>query len=74
MLKDKQSYTAFHYAVAGGNHTGLDYLLSSVGSFVCLHGNDMPKLTPLHLAVSKLFSVEDIKQRVKLYKGCSENK
>lgn len=51
MLKDKLGYTAFHYAVAGGNQAGLKILLDSV-HFVCLHGNDMPKLTPLHLAVS----------------------
>lgn len=50
-MKDRHGYTAFHYGVAGGNKTGLEYLLNAVGSVVCLHGSDMPKTTPLHLAV-----------------------
>jgi ankyrin repeat protein len=51
-LHDNSGYTAIHYAVAGGNQTGLEFLLASVGSYFSLSGDDMPKMTPLHLAVS----------------------
>jgi len=51
-LRDNKGYTAIHYAVAGGNQTGLEFLLASVGSYFSLSGDDMPKMTPLHLAVS----------------------
>lgn len=51
-LRDGKGYTAIHYAVAGGNQTGLKFLLASVGSYFSLSGDDMPKMTPLHLAVS----------------------
>ena len=51
-IRDNQGYTAIHYAVAGGNQTGLEFLLAAVGSYFNLSGDDMPKMTPLHLAVS----------------------
>jgi ankyrin repeat protein len=52
-LRDNKGYTAFHYAVAGGNQTGLEYLFLAVaGLRFDLGGDDMPKVSPLHLAVS----------------------
>jgi hypothetical protein len=54
-LRDVKGYTAIHYAVAGGNKTGLEFLLAAVGSYFNLSGDDMPKMTPLHLAVSLEF-------------------
>lgn len=50
MLKDRRGFTAFHYAVAGGNTAGLEVLLKS-SSLPSLYSSDLPKLTPLHLAV-----------------------
>jgi serine/threonine-protein phosphatase 6 regulatory ankyrin repeat subunit A len=55
-LRDNRGYTAIHYAVAGGNQTGLEFLLAAVGSYFNLSGDDMPKMTPLHLAVSLEFN------------------
>ncbi|KAJ9592428.1 hypothetical protein L9F63_015844, partial [Diploptera punctata] len=49
-IRDNQGYTAIHYAVAGGNQTGLEFLLAAVGSYFNLSGENMPKMTPLHLA------------------------
>lgn len=60
MMRDRRGFTAFHYGVAGGNKMGLEHLLSAVSSIVCFHGSDMPKMTPLHLAVSYKFSSKTI--------------
>lgn len=50
-IVDSQGFTAIHYAVAGGNLAGLENLLHAVGSSFLLFGDNMPKITPLHLAV-----------------------
>jgi serine/threonine-protein phosphatase 6 regulatory ankyrin repeat subunit A len=55
-VQDRKGYTAIHYAVAGGNQTGLEFLWAAVGLYFSLSGDDMPKVTPLHLAVSAEFT------------------
>jgi hypothetical protein len=65
-VQDCKGYTAIHYAVAGGNQIGLEFLLAAVGLYFSLSGEDMPKVTPLHLAVSAAFTcLKQRKHRVK---------
>lgn len=47
--RDSQGFTAVHYAVESGNQAGLEKLLS-VLSPMDFQTDDMPRLTPLHLA------------------------
>lgn len=60
-VKDRRGFTAIHYAIAGGNMNAVNYLLNYYsiggcpsGSSVTIfeHTNEMPDVTPLHLAVS----------------------
>lgn len=49
ILRDSQGFTPVHFAVEGGNQVGLEKLLS-VLTPMDFQTDDMPRLTPLHLA------------------------